>query len=380
MSDPDLSDTAGDAGQGSIAPKHTGFVKVPNELIGRLLDQGKPTCTALHLLAIKLSRTDWTLNEVHVNRVYGIGPRRFPSAIALMKRTGVLTRKRQGRTFCTETLAAAGGGFVMLPRDVLAQPSNVLAMVLVVLLSPVPLRREDAARRLGITSPTTIRALTGKVISTGAVRRLVGGTGVIYLTRPEVAQNCAHQNCADQNRAHTLETIGSPRKTKDTSIQMGGTVQPAAETGGPFFDPRLDEAFEHHQLLGWVTATEEPVIESFTDHRPDLLAEVSAMITDDELAMRVRTQTRRRVDPLILTAPGLTAIRLFAARVLDTHEDLPATYALDLVLDAIGRLIGDRKARLSSLEVIGKRLAYALAREEARIVAGGLPFDPDEDA
>ena len=96
--------------------------------------------------------------------------------------------------------------------------------------------------------------------------------------------------------------------------------------------------------------------------------------------MRVRAQTRRRVDPLVLTAPGLTAIRLFAARVLDTHEDLPATYALDLVLDAIGRLIGDRKARLSSLEVIGKRLAYALAREEARIVAGGLPFDPDEDA
>ena len=108
LSDLDLSDTAGDAERGFIAPKHTGFIKIPNELIGRLLDQGKPTSTALHLLAIKLSRTDWTLNEVHVNRVYGIGPRRFPSAIALMKRTGVLTRKRQGRTFCTETLAAAG--------------------------------------------------------------------------------------------------------------------------------------------------------------------------------------------------------------------------------------------------------------------------------
>jgi hypothetical protein len=152
-------------------------------------------------------------------------------------------------------------------------------------------------------------------------------------------------------------------------------VQPPAETGAPFFDPRLDEALEHHQLLGWVTATEDPVIESFTDHRLDLQAELSAIITDDELVMRVRTQTRRRVDPLILTAPGLAAIRLFAARILDTHEDLQATYALDMVLDAIGRLIGDRKGRLNSLEVIGKRFAYALAREEERIVAGGMLFD-----
>ena len=117
------------------------------------------------------------------------------------------------------------------------------------------------------------------------------------------------------------------------------------------------------------------MIESFTDHRLDLQAELSAIITDDELVMRVRTQTRRRVDPLILTAPGLAAIRLFAARILDTHEDLQATYALDMVLDAIGRLIGDRKGRLNSLEVIGKRFAYALAREEERIVAGGMLFD-----
>ncbi|MGE8942006.1 hypothetical protein ACO2I3_08845 [Leptospira interrogans] len=279
LSDTDLSDPTEGFERGSIAPKHTGFIKVPNTLIGRLLDNGRPTSAALHLLAIECSRTRWTLNEKHVNRSYGIGPRRFPSAIKL-DQTGVLNRKRQGRTWCKETLMAAGDGFVMLSRDVVEQPSNVVAMVLVLLLSPVPLRREDTARRLGITSPTTIRELSRDVIGTGAVGHFIGDAGARYLDRPAVAQNCAQQIRADQKRARTLEKVVSPPKAKDRPIQMGATVQPAAETAAPFFDPRLDDAFDHHQLLGWTSASEEPVIESFTDHRSDLLAEVSENIPD----------------------------------------------------------------------------------------------------
>ncbi len=377
-SDEDLTGPLKDAGPTSSASKRSGFVKIPNEFIGRLLDHGKATITALHLLAIKLSRTGFTLNEVHVNRTYGIGPRRFPSAIALMKRTGVLTRERQGRTFCKETLTTARDGFVMLPRDVLAQSSNVVAMVLVVLLSPAPVRREEAARRLGIRSATTIRQLTREVIDTGAVDHFVGDAGVVYLSRPSPAQNCAHQNCADQKRGHTRETLVLPSKRKNTSTQTGSTVQPAAETGAARLEGLLGEAFEQRQLLGWMLDTEDRVIEEFSHHCPYWFEEASALMSDDELALRIGSRTRGRVARVILTPPGLVAVRWLAVRILDRHEDMDASYALDLVLDAIGRLIGNRKARLNSLEVIGKRLAYALAREEERIVARGLRFDPDE--
>ncbi len=380
LSDARTIDPPDNVEPGFPAPMRHGFIKIPNELIGRLLDHGKPTSTALHLLAIKLSRMDWTLNEVHVNRVYGIGPRRFPSAIALMKRTGVLTRKRQGRTFCTETLAAAGDGFVMLPRDVLAQPSNVVAMILVVLLSPVPVRREDAARRLGITSPTTIRALTRKVIIPGAVRHFVGDAGAIYLARPVIAQNCAHQIRADQKCARTLEMVGSPGKTEDTPLQMGTTVQPAAETAPRSIERLLNEAFDHRRILGWMLDTEERVISDLADVAPDLVAEVSAAVCDEELAQRIHTHTFARVDPLILSAAGLAAVRLFAAAIRQYHKNVDAAYAVDLVVDAISHLIANRDGRLNSLEVIGRRIAYALATEQDRIVAGGWPFDPDEDA
>lgn len=44
------------------------------------------------------------------------------------------SRKRQGRAFCKESLTAAGDRCVMLPRDFLAQPLNVVITVLVVLL------------------------------------------------------------------------------------------------------------------------------------------------------------------------------------------------------------------------------------------------------
>ena len=60
-------------------------------------------------------------------------------------------------------------------------------------------------------------------------------------------------------------------------------------------------------------------------------------------------ETHKWVDPRILTVPRLPG----------------------LVLDVIGHLIGERKGRLNSLEVIGKRIAYALANKEEQIVVGG---------
>ena len=41
-----------------------------------------------------------------------------------------------------------------------------------------------------------------------------------------------------------------------------------------------------------------------------------------------------------------------------------------MVLDAMGHLIGERKGRLNSLEMIGRRIACALANKEEQIVAG----------
>jgi hypothetical protein len=65
------------------------FTKVPAALLGRLLDHGKDSQIAVHMLAIQL-RDGLVLNDKRCKKDFGISEGAFQAGLRLMKRTEVL--------------------------------------------------------------------------------------------------------------------------------------------------------------------------------------------------------------------------------------------------------------------------------------------------
>lgn len=336
-----------------------GFVKVPVDAIGRLLDGGRSSIAALHLLAIKCAYPPtWSLSEGFVRRQYGIGRHRFRSGIDRLKKTGVLSRVRRDRGYCTEQINFRSPRFVPFPRRLLRQPSTVVAMVLVTFLSPTPTRRNDAAHRLGIRSATTVRELTNAVIATGAVAWVEGKHGEIHFGRP--LRNLLNNFPPDENVPANLD--GTSRiKMKDTNEIT--TLRPSSEA--PLaLDRLLQLAKDDVRLLLWAVegdvAREHAELAAITIRQ---VAEIVAVASDEQLAQRIGIASRGRISPVIVSAAGLTAVRAMVALVVRERDEDPAD-ALDTIIDAIDARIGQRgDAYLNSLALIGMRLTAALFHE-----------------
>lgn len=206
------------------------FVKVPTRLLGKVLDHGKPSAYAAHLLAIKCDRPDHVLNERNLGKKvseggFGICRRSFQQGIRVMKESGVLYREQIGRrSFAKERLAEGGEGFVPFPRRLIREDSPIVAGVLAVLLSPYPVRPKDVFKRIGIRSRETTKKLTELVIATGAVAHHVGKRGAVWLgrsganfnqaddlTKNEPIKNDPTKNEAAQN---TCEETGKKREIR----------------------------------------------------------------------------------------------------------------------------------------------------------------------
>jgi hypothetical protein len=117
------------------ASSATAHVQLPNLLLGRLLDQGKASAYAVHLLAIKMSKgLGFVLNNKHLEKNYGISDHGFRKlGLPLLTRTGVLEREQPGgREFATEKLAetAGGRGYVAIPDALLTQDSDLIALIM----------------------------------------------------------------------------------------------------------------------------------------------------------------------------------------------------------------------------------------------------------
>jgi hypothetical protein len=111
---------------GADLPNSAGatYTRVPNNLLGKVLDHGKISAYAVHLLALKCGKgAGFSLSQVAVNKPanaqslrrrrskryrdnpvpekpgYDIGERGFEQGIALMKRVGVLQRSQPTRRF-----------------------------------------------------------------------------------------------------------------------------------------------------------------------------------------------------------------------------------------------------------------------------------------
>lgn len=138
-------------------------VRVPTNLIGKLLDHGKDSAIALKLLAIKMTKGDgFVLNEIFVKNRYRVNHKTFKAGIRLMKQVGVLDRSQPNhRTYAKERVASRGDSFVMLDESLLFEEkrASLVAFILAVKISTVPGTPMDFAKRIGVTSRGTAQKL-----------------------------------------------------------------------------------------------------------------------------------------------------------------------------------------------------------------------------
>lgn len=169
-----------------LPASHEPVTRVPVNLLGKVLDHGRASIHAAHLLAVKIARFDFdrgALNQHDVKMRYGVGWRAFREGLALLKRTKVLDRRQLNhRTYAVERLADRHHRYVECPEELLCERSTLVAFVLAANLSPVPRRPAEIAERIGITSPSTIRTLVRDAIAGGYVAHLAGSTA-IWLAR-----------------------------------------------------------------------------------------------------------------------------------------------------------------------------------------------------
>lgn len=163
-----------------------GFIKLPNEYIGRLLDKGRSSMHALHLLAVKIAHGEsWVLNENHVSKKFGIGRRRFRSGLHALQEAGLLLRQQTcGNGYASDTLQpAATPAFTILQREHLTEPSDVVAFIVVANLAPTWRRPAHVAKRFGITGKQAIARITERAVTLDAVAFEIGPKGAHWVAR-----------------------------------------------------------------------------------------------------------------------------------------------------------------------------------------------------
>jgi hypothetical protein len=120
------------------------------------------------------------------------------------------------------------------------------------------------------------------------------------------------------------------------------------------------EAWTSPRLLSWAYPDEaNNMVEQFLDgaYYYDI-SDFAAVMPDSELRSEVEAATEGRVHPAIVARAGLHAVRILATCLLAHGDSGDPLQALQAVLAAIRRRIGDRPGQwLNSLELIGMRLA-----------------------
>lgn len=243
------------------------WIQMPNEIVGRLLDNGRGSIYALHLVAIKVSHgTGFVLNEKHVAKPfdrggYDIGRRSFRAAIRLLKGTSVLDRHQRQRRFATEQLLQPGSGHVRVPRYLLRIRSDLLAFIITVNLSPTPQRPEAVARRIGIKGRVAIRLLAKQAIKLGEVASETRSRGAIWLARKghifDQVENVPAENVPAENvptQSQLTERAQRTETNTEKSVPPSQYENPAVRGGeGDFI--RLNDwtatAYFKSLLRGW---------------------------------------------------------------------------------------------------------------------------------
>jgi hypothetical protein len=388
--------TAGSAQQQTAGTVPKGFARVPTEFVGRILGNGKASIYALHLLAIKFSNggsdgNAFVLNEIHVRKHHGIGRRQFRAGIGLLKRTGVLTTRsrRRGSKFAQETLASCGDGFVQVPRSILHKPSRFVAFYVAVAVSPKSQKATDAARRIGLTSRTTVRGLVAFASHAKLVAVSTGPCGATLVARlghvfepsadpKQMANNVPIKKVPTKNVLTDFVPTHADDRSRDRrkpetrchpSPNGNYGSQPLAAEPSPLIQGKdvnfsgpvgaKEAAWSNDKILGWIQSDKRTDLTarlSDDEMSFDTVVEIECLASDDSIAAQIRTATRGRVHPDILSPAGAYGIRLLTA-VLVEEGGLSPDRALNEVLKAIEVRVGDKKgAYLNSLKLIALRV------------------------
>ena len=197
--------------------------RMPCNLLGKILDQGRASAHAAHLLAIKCSKgPGFTLNETHVRKEHRIGERAFRAGIAVLKRSGVMERWQTGAWFAEEELADPSRNFVLFDQQLLKADTNVVAFALVANLSPDPMRPAEVAARFGVKSRMTIRKLVKASIADDFISTDSDEKGAILVARKgykfSLAKNVVAKNVVAKNVATHRRREKSTGKRKASII------------------------------------------------------------------------------------------------------------------------------------------------------------------
>lgn len=238
-----------------------------------------------------------------------------------------------------------------------------------------PLYRREVAERFEWSSSTTNKALA-ELCRAGLIERrrdrAADGTitGVRYWLMPwDSAQQSPIGFQGDGLPGHGAagHTHTKPRNVfpMGENNSHSGERPPLSRQAPPlpgvmdYQDP--DFAFCDPQLLGWATGERHHICDELVHLSEKDLAKIVVVCDDVQLAGSIKMASAGRVAPVILTPAGLAAVRGLAALIHKLMNGVPADEALSIILGAIQERIGDHpETRLSSLEVIGRRVVHAV--------------------
>lgn len=359
---------------------NTDKISVPNIALGMVLDNGRASAYAAHLLAISAAHgTGFSLNKWHVRDTYGMGLRGFAAGIKLLTDSRVLDRQQAGpKQFAQDiSLVSTAPPFVRFPRALLGENSTLVAFILAALMSPTPRPAGVIGKRVGVRSRTSVGALVVAARRLGVVDVSIGQHNAILVGRPLASKNVVSKNVVSKNVA-TQKIMEDDSLMEDSHQHSTGHP-----TGGPAASAiarLLEVAEDNRRLLGWLYDDEEKAFDALREVTPDEVELVLDAETDAVLREHVRNACGGRVHADILSPPGLAAIRHHAAAICCVHDTVTPQHAITLVVDAMRQLIGAEGKWLNSMGIIGKRIGFALHAGDLTIVAGGLPIiDVEED-
>lgn len=320
--------------------------RVPTGAIGRVLGSanGHDAVSAVYLLAVRCQSGPYRygLNLATVRRTApDFGRRRFDEALVLLRHAGVMERHQpHPRGFAVDRIVGHGGAYVRVMASWLTAEPAAVALALVALMSPRPMRPADAAARLGITAPSTVRRITAAALACGAIESGTGPRAERLIGRPGTMPTQADRGGGQKRVSHfgvrtppliestpTERGYSTPKGVRarqvgvlrDWQASKNGLVRVIASTA---IDPAdLAALRADHSLSGWLDALRRH------GGAPSAVASPRGWMQATEIAASLASHFSERDD-----APeGVEIMHGLARIVAELHRDGAAINGMSIV-------------------------------------------------
>ena len=247
--------------QDEIEKTTEAHIRVPGKLLASVLDGGKSSAYAAHLLALKASKpAGWALNQHHCMKL-GISARSFKTGIRMLRKCAGLQRSqpagRKGYAVENDFIGTVRTNYVRLPLHAIGFDTKVLAFSLAVLLSPKPTKAAQAARRIGIKSPKTASKLAKASKTAGLIEIYqgprselwTGRSGINFADFADLGKNDPAKNdIAKNDPAHKILEEGKEYRkgsSSETENARARVLKPARTERSSFKDETTPDDDTH---------------------------------------------------------------------------------------------------------------------------------------